>query len=1120
MPLRGETSSDGCESHHPSYAAGAERGAPERKVGCNLAALFRIPQARWLRALLFGIAYFTCAEVSWILADRDGTFVSIWLPSGLFVACLLKTETAAWPSLIFAGFMANTLFDGSHGSTVAIALFYALTNSMQAAAGAALTRRFVTRNVVLTSIPEFLGTFGFCAVLGPLVVSSLGGWILHDADPHVSVVMAWVITATGNTMAVLSVAPFILAWFSPSEPKDRWWNEPARLLEAVAVAAGMVTLTWYLLVRGPGIADSDMSLLMPFVLWAALRFGVRGASTMNLLLSVLAVYFVSHYPHGLSPDQIASGAFVPTLYWFLVVSALVGLIPAIATEESEQLVLELGTSEERFRNLAAAANEGVVISESGRILDVNDQILSMFGYKREELIGRSLVDYVSAADRAKVSESADNNLESTYELRLVRKDGSTFESETRAKMLLMGDRNLRMTAIRDVTERKQAEALLNGQYQVLEMIATGQPLVATLEALIRVVESQPGGLIGSVLLKEGPLLRHLSAPSLPASYNQAIDGMLIGEGQGCCGTAAQRAQPVFVADIAADPLWSRFADLALRHGLKSCWSTPIVDAKQRVLGTFALYSRVVSMPTQRNRQLMDLATHTCSVAIGRHQDEAALKLSDLSVQRASTPTYWISRDARILKVNRAACEMLGYSEEELLSKVVLDLDPNFTPVAWEARWAGARDNKRLHLATQHRHRDGHLIEVEVDVNWFEFEGIEYHFVFAHDITERLQLEEKLRQSQKMEAIGLLSGGIAHDFNNLLTVIQGHLGFIRIGGDVPAGVSESLEQIGQAASRAANLTEQLLAFGRKQMMRMQDVELNEVVDGFSKMLLRVIGELVEVRIELAPDRLAVSADQSMLEQVMLNLCLNARDAMPKGGRLLISTSRARVSAEDAQRMPSGREGDFARLTVSDTGTGIAPENLERLFEPFFTTKEVGKGTGLGLASVYGILQQHQGWVTVHSELGRGTTFAAYLPLLAAPTAPPQKPASAVEVARGNGTILLVEDDPAVRKVANRALVQMGYQVKVAGDGNEAREIWGRDQSEIRLLLTDMVMPGGLGGADIARMFKADKPGLKVIYMSGYSADLAGTDFIRSGGDVFLGKPFELSELASALRQCLT
>ena len=391
--------------------------------------------------------------------------------------------------------------------------------------------------------------------------------------------------------------------------------------------------------------------------------------------------------------------------------------------------------------------------------------------------------------------------------------------------------------------------------------------------------------------------------------------------------------------------------------------------------------------------------------------------------------------------------------------------------------------------------------------------------YVGDITTRLQLEEQFRQAQKMEAIGQLSGGVAHDFNNLLTVILGNIGLLQSSGQVTPELTEPLQAIGHAANRAANLTKQLLAFSRQQVMQQQDLDLNAVVGHISKMVRRVIGETVKIRLDYAMQSLPIHADPGMLEQVILNLCINARDAMPQGGQLTLRTAAIDISSVESRLMMAARAGSFAMLIVSDTGTGIAPENMKRVFEPFFTTKEVGKGTGLGLASVYGIAQQHNGWVTVESELGRGTTFTVYFPLLAAAPASNPQVAAVEKIPRGTETILLVEDDLAVQMVTKVTLTRLGYQVLVASNGHQALRVWQESKQDIRLVLTDMIMPEGLSGKDIALQFKKDRPGIRIIFMSGYNADIAGTDFPQAEGDYFIGKPFEMHVLANLIRKSI-
>jgi CheY-like chemotaxis protein len=338
-------------------------------------------------------------------------------------------------------------------------------------------------------------------------------------------------------------------------------------------------------------------------------------------------------------------------------------------------------------------------------------------------------------------------------------------------------------------------------------------------------------------------------------------------------------------------------------------------------------------------------------------------------------------------------------------------------------------------------------------------------------------------------------------------------------ELPPRAIESLLQVEQAVERATNLTRQLLAFSRKQIMQPQPLDLKEVVAQLAKMLRRILGEDITLHLGGPQDPAVAYADRSMIEQVMMNLAVNARDAMPKGGRLTVETATVAVGEEMARKNPNARPGTFISLTVTDTGCGIAPEIMPHLFEPFFTTKEVGKGTGLGLATVYGIVKQHGGWVEVSSEPNRGARFRVFLPqsdkpvAAAAPTACPEKPP------RGHETILVVEDEPALRDVARDVLLSYGYRVYTACSGLDALGLWSHHAAEIDLLLTDMIMPDGLTGRDLAARLEAQKKGLKVIFMSGYSLELVSQQGFLSEGIFFLQKPYSPDQLARMIRDCL-
>jgi PAS domain S-box-containing protein len=391
--------------------------------------------------------------------------------------------------------------------------------------------------------------------------------------------------------------------------------------------------------------------------------------------------------------------------------------------------------------------------------------------------------------------------------------------------------------------------------------------------------------------------------------------------------------------------------------------------------------------------------------------------------------------------------------------------------------------------------------------------------FVLDLTERKKLETEFRQSQKMEAIGQLAGGVAHDFNNILAVIQGYADLLKTDSDLSTAQSDYTAQIGAASQRAAALTRQLLLFSRKETMQARDMDLNQSINDVTKLLRRTLGEEIQLQFKFAMESLFIRADPGMMDQVLINLAVNSRDAMPGGGQLAIETSAVEFDKSILGQSDQCRPGSFACLTISDTGCGIAPEILSKIFEPFFTTKDVGKGTGLGLATVFGIIQQHQGWINVSSEVGRGTTFRIYLPRLEKLSEQkPQQPES-TSLVGGDETILLVEDDAFLCASVRKTLSQLGYRVLEAVNGAEAIEIWKQNRDEIDLLLTDLVMPGGINGKELGEWLLKENPQLKVIYASGYSAEIAGKDFSLEEGVNFLTKPFESHKLAQIVRNRL-
>ena len=468
--------------------------------------------------------------------------------------------------------------------------------------------------------------------------------------------------------------------------------------------------------------------------------------------------------------------------------------------------------------------------------------------------------------------------------------------------------------------------------------------------------------------------------------------------------------------------------------------------------------------------------------------------------------------------NRAMCEMLGYSREELCGLGVADIHPpRDLPGVVEAFERQLRGEISVAADIPVRRRDGSVFLADVNSTPVSLGGQSYLLGIFRDITERRQLEQQFRQSQKMEAVGRLAGGVAHDFNNLLTGISGYTGFAMQALPEGSPAREDLAHVGALAERAAGLTRQLLAFSRKQPLRMEAVDLNALVGSLAKMLGRLLGEDVAVAFRPAAALGAVRADAGQIEQVLMNLVVNARDAMPTGGELTIATANVELDEEYARNRPDVQPGPYVLLSVADSGCGMDAETRRQVFEPFFTTKEMGRGTGLGLATVYGIVKQHGGNIWVYSELGKGTVFKIHLPRMEG-VAPAAASAPAEAIPRGSETVLVLEDDPAVRDIAARFLEALGYEVCRAGAPAEARKVLAGRPGGVDLLLTDVILPE-CSGPQFRDELRADHPALRVVYMSGYAPEAVARYRAPADEAILVQKPFAPSDLARAVRAAL-
>ncbi|MGA2099380.1 MAG: PAS domain S-box protein [Candidatus Acidiferrum sp.] len=466
--------------------------------------------------------------------------------------------------------------------------------------------------------------------------------------------------------------------------------------------------------------------------------------------------------------------------------------------------------------------------------------------------------------------------------------------------------------------------------------------------------------------------------------------------------------------------------------------------------------------------------------------------------------------------------ILGYTCEELnrtasLEQVHVDDRPKVIAAAQEAR----KDGIGRGIEYRMRHKDGswRILESTASVVKNGSGAATKIVIVNRDITERRQLEEQFRQAQKMEAIGRLSGGVAHDFNNLLGVIIGYAEMLQEKFDANHSARASVDEIVKAGKHAASLTRQLLAFSRQQVLELEVLDPNDIVADIEKMLRRLIGEDIKLMTSLDRGLGRVRADRGQLEQVFLNLAVNSRDAMPTGGNLLIETCRFEMDQEYVLRFPYPvKPGPYARLTMTDTGVGMDLATQARIFEPFFTTKEKGRGTGLGLSTVYGVVKQSGGYIEVRSEPGEGASFIIYFPIVQEVPTETKLAVSQGRSTGGNETILLVEDEESLRTLTRNLLELSGYTVLEAQTGYQALEIATNHLETIRLLLTDVVMPG-INGRDLAKRLLCEKPKLKIIYMSGYTGSAVGDNNILGKDAIFLQKPFSRENLSQKVREAL-
>ncbi len=837
---------------------------------------------------------------------------------------------------------------------------------------------------------------------------------------------------------------------------------------------------------------------------------------------------------------------------FLACAAGVGLIWRHQVSMSYQQRYE--SEQERrallghYDYLTRNANDAILLlDESGAIRAANDRATEFFGYSKEELVQlniRQLKTSQTMAEFDKAWEKLHREGSLLYETMNRRKDGREMATEVSVRVIDVDGHKYSQSIVRDITDRKQAERQirrLNRLYAVLSRSGRAMVKARTEGELLDAVcgiASESGGFALAVITRLDPDTHQLIPVAAAGDSRDYLEGVEMSAadvpvGRGPAGTSVRELRPVICNDIPTDPAMTPWREMAARYNLRSSISLPLIRAGG-VIGHLGLYATDSGFFDEEEAALAGEIAESVSHALDtlsqdqqRRRAEEELQVSRERLELvldASDEGYW---DWNLLSTE--AHQSPRY--ETLLGYKPGELEPGYLP------WRGMVHPEDLQATDQKFHEfiqngtssfscEYRMRRKSGDYVWVICRGkvVERDQTgrpirvvgTIGDITERKQLEAQFLQAQKLESVGRLAGGVAHDFNNLLTVINGYSSLLmkRLREGDPH--RQQIQQILQAGEQAANLTQQLLVFSRKQIVEPQALRLNVEVSQAQKMLQRIVGEDIELTIDLRAKPDGVMADRGQIHQVLMNLVVNARDAMPNGGRIRLATENHDLRPEETMEGSGETPGSYVVLTVSDNGLGMDEKTRLRIFEPFFTTKEVGKGTGLGLATVYGIVRQSGGFIRLESEPGEGATFRICLPLVAANSVE-GKAAVPCETA-GTERILLVEDQEQVRTLAAESLRMYGYSVVTAANAEEALAQARRIREPIDLLLADVVMPG-ISGTVLAKKILEFRTETRVLFMSGYTEEALGRNGVIEAGTKYLQKPFTPDSLAARVRQVL-
>ena len=1084
-----------------------------------------------MKVLALAPAYFVAGRLGLMLPAFGSHITLVWLPTGLAVAWLLRWGLGGWPGVTLGALAVN------FGSGLAgpVWLGIALGNTAGPVLAAWLLRRMKfhaafdrERDILLLAVAAAAGML-LPASVG---VGLLAAWKALPGDP----LAAWLIWWAGDTTGVIAAAPLVLAW-----TLAEWRALIVRRAEFLIWLSATALIVWLVFVWNHGLSGpwAVAFVPLPLVAWAALRFGAIGTSLAVIALSVGAAYGLATARGPFSHSSPLAG--VLTLWLYMATSAVLAwLVSALHAAR-----VQAGGVQRLLEEALTEVSLGVLLGgPDRRITYANAGFTRLTGYTEAELLGQSCAllqgpeTDPAVAEKLRAALHGDGFFDD--EILNYRKDGTPFWNALLISPVHDGrDGWTGFLGIqRDITRRRLAEMRSASERAVLELLAAGAPLAAVLDRLARSYEEIfPGSLCSILLLDEdGQHLRHGAAPSLPEAFCRAVDGVEIGPTVGSCGTAAYTRQITLVADIASDPLWQDYRALALPHGLRACWSIPVISSQDRVLGTFAVYYRQPQAARPEEIAALEHGAHFAAVAIERQRLLGSVRESEAALQAAQERARLGSWELN-LATQRAwwSREMHRLFHHDL-AKGAPDFEGYLAMVHPEDRQKVAATHARLHHGGLPQTIEYRSHPERGPVRWFsatmeipmpepgrpaKVVGTVLDITASREAQlEREQFDRKMQETQKLESLGVLAGGIAHDFNNLLTGVIGNASLATM--ELPPGspLHPYIDDISRAAMRAADLCKQMLAYSGRGRFVVQRLDLGQLVEETAQMLQISISKKAVLRFHLEKNLPPVDADATQLRQVIMNLVINASEAIGEtDGVISLSTGLARVDRAylavtlmDAS-LP---EGEYVFLEVADNGSGMEPETLGKIFDPFFTTKFTGRG--LGLAAVLGIVRGHRGTLKVSSEPGRGTIFKLLFPAARGTGETPAAAPAAPTAWRGAGTVLVADDEETMRSTLARMLPHLGLEPVLAADGREAVEVFRADPGRFTLVLLDLTMPH-LDGEQTFAELRRLRPDVRVVLMSGFDAQEAMLRFTGKGLASFLQKPFTIGELRTVLQGVL-